>query len=171
MRLTEAQAAALGRRQQQPTREAGELLAVFVPGPVRNPLNGTHGHWSKRAKWAKGWREKTTMVILEGYGLGYTGIVHEGTSVAAWRPKTVTFTANTHNRMDDDNLRAALKPVRDGLKDMRVIDDDKPESGHEFVYHQRIDRARRGVEIRVRVRAAPAAGRPVETLRRNGPCA
>lgn len=144
--LTRAEADALCRAAAQTLpRAPNDLLAVFVPGSVRNPLNGSHGHWSKRARWAKTWRERTVNVVAIGLG-------HWPSEEASRMPKRVTFFARTHNRMDDDNLRAALKPVRDALRDMRVIHDDDPASGHEFVYEQVIDRARRGVEIRVRVR-------------------
>jgi hypothetical protein len=63
--------------------------------------------------------------------------------------KVITFAAQTWNTMDDDNLRAALKPVRDALKDMRVIDDDKPSAGHTFIYEQRIDRKHPGVTLTI----------------------
>jgi len=159
--ITKEQAAALGRKAQQPKREAGELLAVFVPGPVKNPLNGSHGHWTKRARWAKGWRDKTSQAVLEGvplYRCSTNGLVLGDVRVIPETPKRVVFLARTHNRMDDDNLRAALKPCRDGLRDMRVIHDDDPRSGHEFVYTQTIDRAHRGVEIRVTLRDTPVEG-------------
>lgn len=67
-------------------------------------------------------------------------------------PKRVTFRVYVHNLYDDDNLRTALKPTRDALKDMSIIDDDRPSSGHEFIYLQEMSRgkdARRGVEITV----------------------
>jgi hypothetical protein len=60
---------------------------------------------------------------------------------------------------DDDNLPAAIKPVRDGLVDGRVIHADGPESGHTFVYRQVVDRARRGVEITVKPADAAAVSR------------
>lgn len=42
--------------------------------------------------------------------------------------------ARVWNLFNDDGLRAALKPVRDGLMDARVIHSDGPRSGHGFVY-------------------------------------
>jgi hypothetical protein len=62
--------------------------------------------------------------------------------------------------MDGDGLQAALKPIRDALIDCAVLHSDAPDSGHEFVYTQRIDRARRGCEIRVSLRPPKAAPHP-----------
>jgi hypothetical protein len=60
---------------------------------------------------------------------------------------------------DTDGLAASLKNYRDALKDMRIIDDDRPSSGHVFVYTQEISRgkdAKRGVMVSV----APRCGVP-----------
>jgi hypothetical protein len=124
------------------------VLTVFVPGPLRNPMNGSHGHWSKHARWAREWRERTHaqlwVVVLQGWPLPE--------EMATWKPKRITFMAHTARRWDDDNLRAGMKPMRDALKDAGLIDDDGPKSGHEFIYQQVIDRHHRGVEITVEPR-------------------
>ena len=64
-------------------------------------------------------------------------------------PKDIRFVAWVWNLMDDDGLRAAIKPVRDGLKDAQIIHDDGPKSGHRFSYDQAISREERGVWILV----------------------
>jgi hypothetical protein len=116
------------------------LVDVFVPGRLTNPLNGPHRHWSQRARWAKEWR--TRVVIHVGAALGQRG----RRLPAPERPKRITFGANTGRTWDDDNLRAGLKPVRDGLIAAHVIDDDgNPQ--HEFIYRQEVDRGRPGVRI------------------------
>ena len=114
------------------------VLSVWVPGRPSNPLNGTlaHAHWSKRARWARGWRERAS-VALWGKMLAPKWVGE----VAHWPweqedAKLVTFTVYGPSRFDDDNLTAVVKPVRDALKDMAVIDDDRPSSGHEFKYDQ-----------------------------------
>lgn len=121
------------------------LLDVWIPGKLVNPLNGSHGHWSTRARWAKTRREQAQTVYL-------AYICVTGRRAVPSAPKIVTFTARVWNEFDDDGLRAALKPHRDALKDMRLIQDDRPSAGHEFRYHQQIDRTRRGVAVRVEVR-------------------
>lgn len=145
--LTRADVAMLGRRAQQPVKEPGELLAIFVAGPVKNPLNGSlsRAHWSKKSRWAKGWRERTQMVLLEAIQALPFGMLPADKRA----PKLCEFTAHLVRRMDDDNLAASMKPCRDALKDMRVIHEDDPTSGHVFRYRQTNVSGRRGVEIRV----------------------
>lgn len=72
-------------------------------------------------------------------------------------PKRITFAVLTWNPWDDDALPPACKPVRDGLVDARVIHGDAPADGHEFVYGQRVSRARRGVEILIERRTGVGA--------------
>ena len=141
-RLTREEAKALGRRAQQPTRAPGELIAVWVSGKLVNPLNASAWGWQKRSRTAKAWKERTAAALLETpYFYCRRG---EGRRVA--------FLAHVHNRFDGDGLQAALKPVRDALVECGVISGDADRDGHEFIYTQVIDRARRGVEIRVSLR-------------------
>jgi hypothetical protein len=139
----------------------GGALVVFVPGRPRNPLNGSHEHWSKRAKWAKGWRENTnTRLYLASVG-GRRSLTDWLDTTPRWpwgeasAPKRITFTIHGPSRFDDDNLRAVCKPVRDSLKDMGVIDDDRPSAGHTFHYEQappkRAAGAPHGIAIRIEV--------------------
>ncbi|MGH7535342.1 MAG: hypothetical protein ACREMG_07140, partial [Gemmatimonadales bacterium] len=85
---------------------------VFVPGPLTNPMNGSHGHWAKHARWVKDWRERTHLHLFLALGppRGRDLLCDPATS------KRVRFLARTHNAWDDDGLRAGLKPVRDALK-------------------------------------------------------
>lgn len=120
-----------------------QLVRVFVPVPLTNPMNGSHGHWTKHRRWAKSWRERVAFCVM---ATGWRGNGQSST------PKLVTFTAYVGNEWDDDNLRAALKPSRDALVDCGLIHDDRPSAGHTFVYAQEIRRGRtgvRGVEITV----------------------
>lgn len=122
------------------------ILAVFIPGKVQNPLNGSHGHWSKRARWAKTRREKAQMCIL----VAIRNSIKRFADPAM--PKLVTFTATVWNEFDSDGLAAALKPTRDALVDMRVLHNDRPSSGHAFIYEQVVARGKKsepGVAIRV----------------------
>lgn len=118
-------------------------MTVFVPGKLRNPLNGSWGGWRKHARLAKDWREHTYAQILVDW-------INAGRpKFDACPPKTITFTAHVGARWDDDNLPAAIKPIRDALVDAQVIHSDAPDSGHRFSYCQVVDRKHRGVEIRV----------------------
>jgi hypothetical protein len=72
-------------------------------------------------------------------------------------PKRVTFTASVWNEFDDDGLAAAIKPYRDACRSMRLIHDDRPSAGHQFVYTQcvaRGPRAARGVTVHVELLTA-----------------
>lgn len=138
------------RRAQQPTRAEGELLAVFVPGKLANPLNGTPWIWQKRTRYTRAWKERVYEAIWEA--IPDPSVELLVTTVAGSRvPKRVEFLASLHNRMDGDGLQAALKPIRDALVSANVISGDADKDGHTFHYAQRIDRACRGVEIRVRL--------------------
>ena len=166
MGFTKHGVAALTLRMEQPTKGTGEILAVFVPGKLRNPMNGTHGHWSKHARWAKTWRERTCWAVFESAyrGAGVVG-VNMGRMLLALemqpdRPKVVTFHAIVPSKFDDDNLPPCCKPIRDALKDMGVINDDRTSAGHTFVYEQEAKRARviHGVFVRVKFAELVPAG-------------
>lgn len=122
--------------------------------PLVNPLNGSHGHWSKRARWARLRREAGAMAIL--------AVVGPHPKILARTPKTITFTAFVGAPWDDDNLRAAIKPYRDSLKDAGLIDDDAP-GRHAFVYEQCVERGKgkpRGLRVTVALsELVPAGGR------------
>ena len=146
-------------------------LTVFVPGKPRNPLNGSHEHWSKRAKWAKGWRERAAVRILAHLPRAKNGVWSGYWTYLPAEPKRITFTIYGAARFDDDNLRAVCKPVRDALKDMAVIDDDRPSAGHTFLYEQakptRKAGATHGIAIRVEL-AVPSGARPSAAPRGRG---
>jgi len=120
------------------------LLEVFVPGKLRNPLNGSWGGWHAHARVARAWREKTVLHLLVARtAFPWLPAMHPLTE-----PKRVTFTAYTGARWDDDAIPGALKACRDALVGL-VIHSDAPDSGHEFVYRQEVRREQRGVGITV----------------------
>jgi hypothetical protein len=148
--ITKADAAMLGRRAEQPARNGDEILAVFVAGKLKNPMNGPQ--WGRqgivKGRYRKDWRERVIQVLWEST---YAG---RNTHPSLWprAARRVAFLASTHNPMDGDGLQAALKPVRDALVECGVISGDADRDGHVFEYAQRIDRKKRGVEIRVALR-------------------
>ena len=110
-----------------------------------NPLNARKG-W--RAVWAYSRDAKRAtaehLVLEAGVRVLQTGVTKTRLD---HRPKRVTFTAYVFREWDDDNLRAALKPHRDALKDVGLITDDAPSSGNVFEYRQKVERPKVGVEI------------------------
>jgi hypothetical protein len=119
-------------------------LSIFVPGPLNNPMNGPRGgHWAKHARWARNWRERTAQRLwLERRQL-------PPPSSEPREPKRVTFTLQTWNRVDDDALGPMAKPCRDALIDAGLLHSDAPNSGHDFVYAQVVNRKERGIRITV----------------------
>jgi hypothetical protein len=128
------------------------MLTLHVPGPLRNPLNGSHGHWSKHHRWAKSWRERTAQRLL----------LHKLTTPAdaaffrtPTTPKRITLIACTVRRFDPDALPAICKPILDGLVDAQIVDRDDASSTHTIRYEQRIAPQHRGVEIIVKRAPCP----------------
>jgi hypothetical protein len=145
MRISREEAAALGRRAAQPVKAPGEFIAVFVSGKLTNPLNGSQ--WGKsaftRMRYRQLWHDRVaTALFASGWRCDHPAPIR----------KDVAIMAATHNRMDQDGLFAACKPIVDSLIRCSVIHSDDPNSGHVIRIEQRIDRKRRGVEIHVRFR-------------------
>lgn len=119
------------------------IVRVFLPGQLRNPLNGSWGGWQKHARLARDMRDRaTTALYLATTPAQRTEIIRNAAT-----PKLVTFRAFVVREWDDDAVPAAIKPYRDALVTMRLIDDDRPSAGHRFVYAQTIEKGKRGVEI------------------------
>jgi hypothetical protein len=116
-------------------------MTIFVPGKLRNPLNGSWGGWRKHARLAKDWRERTAQHIFAEKGQW---------TIDARTPKRIIFMAQVGSLWDDDNLPAAIKPIRDALQGTVIVADD---ATHEFIYKQVVDRKHRGVTVTVEPRA------------------
>ena len=121
----------------------GRLIA-WIPGRLRNPLNGAHGHWAPRARERKDWRIRTQLCCQDA--------MHR----SRWKYSPlvgarVVFTAYVWNRYDEDGLAAALKPVLDGLVDARLLKTDGPDGRHRIERRQAIERKHRGVEVVVQI--------------------
>lgn len=147
--ITSYELAALDRKREQPTREPGELLAIFVSGRLKNPLNGNQFGSSGfgRTRYRQQWKERVALVILETMRVIEWGELAELRA----RPKVVTFLASLWSPMDSDGLQAAVKPVRDALVECGMLSGDAERDGNRFEYAQQVDRGRRGVEVRVRL--------------------
>lgn len=122
---------------------------IFIPGKLVNPLNGSHGHWSRSAKYREGWRRSVIdHAVLEHW---------RETFPLPASDKRITFRAHVWNLFDEgDGLPATCKPIRDALgpgkpgkRGAGIIHSDAPDSGHRFVYEQVVDRKHPGVEITI----------------------
>jgi hypothetical protein len=111
-------------------------LIFSIPGRLLNPLNV--GAWGlyKHRRWARTRREQAAEAARVAMLLK-----REWRDIDPAAPKRIAFLAIVPKRFDDDGLRSALKPTRDGLADARLIHHDGPKSGHEFTYDQTGTRA------------------------------
>lgn len=128
---------------------ADALMAVFGLGPgvpvavaelpirTRGP-NGSHGHWATLARTRK--RERR-MALL-------TCPTHS-------LPAVVRLTRLSAGTLDDDNLRGALKGVRDGCADRLGVADNDPRVIWEYA-QAKCPRGEYGVRIEIRPASAGA---------------
>jgi hypothetical protein len=113
-----------------------------------SPNASAKEHWSRRARRVSRHRDLVALTLFQALGARWHLEAQPAT------PKQVHFTAYVGRPLDDDNLIAALKAVRDGLQDARLINGDAPQDGHRFTYAQRsgFPIAKQGVRISVRLR-------------------
>lgn len=123
-------------------------------------VNGSHGHWSTVAKAAKNQRTEIAAMVESKvrrltngepferkkvtYSGRFRGVKVEKTKMVKvlspeWAKRldsgmTVVLTRFAAKPLDDDNLRAAFKSIRDGVADVFAIRDDDPRVT--FVYGQ-----------------------------------
>lgn len=112
------------------------VFSIFVSLKTTNPLNGSHGHWSRLAKVRKEQRAIAGM------------IVRCNTVPNAMDAYAVTLTRKApSNGLDFDGLTAALKSVRDGTADGLGFKDDNDPRLH-FEYAQERSKTY-GVQIHI----------------------
>lgn len=92
------------------------MIWLTVPLRTSNPLNGSHGHWSKVAKLRKEQRGVARLAVLSQF------VVH---GHRPGLPAIVTMTRLAPSSgLDFDGLTASLKSVRDGIADALGLKDD-----------------------------------------------
>jgi hypothetical protein len=90
-------------------------MTLTIPLKTSNPLNGSHGHWAARARTRATQRQIAGLAFRSAMGR------------RALLPCVVTLTRLAPSSgLDDDNLRASFKSVRDGIADALGIDDRNP---------------------------------------------
>ena len=92
--------------------------ATSTPCELRNPLNGSGGT-TRGGRMAEAKRKKALRQV--GYLLGKRLLP----SLTSW-PVAVVLTRGAPRALDDDNLAAAFKSIRDGLADAWHVDDADP---------------------------------------------
>lgn len=119
------------------------LVVVTLPIRTLSEPN-VRSHWAEKAKRTASNRTVVALALrphVRAMGL----------------PVVVELTRLSSGTLDDDNLRGALKAVRDGVADALGLRDDSDEKRVSFDYRQRlVKRGTYGVEISVRPRRARA---------------
>ena len=114
---------------------------VELPIETPNPVNGSHQHW--RAVSARRKKQRKTARLL---------------TPARWAsmlPARILLVRLSAGTLDDDNLRPALKSVRDGVADRLGIADNDPRVTWDYAQ----ERCKRG-QTSVRVECYPSVGGP-----------
>jgi len=85
--------------------------AVIVRLPIKTvSVSNVREHWAKRAKRAKEHRQAAFLLTAKMKRI----------------PKCIALVRIAPRKLDDDNLRHALKAVRDGVADRLQINDNDP---------------------------------------------
>ncbi len=114
------------------------MIHVVLPLQTKNPTNNRQ-HW--RTVWSRAKRERGTACMLVRLQLQQTPV--ELATV------NIRITRLSSGELDDDNLRAALKSIRDGVADAFGSDDSR-KSRLQFHYAQ--EKCKRGAfAVRVEI--------------------
>jgi hypothetical protein len=104
-------------------------IVVTLPIRLHNPLNGSHGHWSKKAKERQEHRWFSALTVRSRLSV-------LGRPLAVGGQFVITLTRISPKPFDDDGLAAACKGIRDGIADA-LGRDDGPKSGLTWKYEQK----------------------------------
>lgn len=97
-------------------------IEIVMPIRTVSEMN-TRGHWSRRFKRQKSQQRDFNLLWKPEY------------TKAVSLPCRVTFTRYSNHQLDDDNIRSALKGIRDSLAAILGVDDGD-ESKIKFRYAQ-----------------------------------
>lgn len=87
---------------------------------LRSPLNGSHGHWATQARRRRQERQRAS------WGCGAPLSEHrKDLANGSLSGMTITITRIAPRALDDDNLRAGAKSIRDGITDALGLKDDR----------------------------------------------
>lgn len=93
------------------------LLSVPMPAVALCSPNHRHGSWRSRARAALSLEALAQQALFERYGLKVR-------RVRLYRPALHVLAVGAR-RWDDDNLIAALKPLRDMFEHLGIVQDDR----------------------------------------------
>lgn len=90
------------------------MIDITLPIRTVNPTNNRQ-HWRK--VWARGKKQRSA---------AHAASVLHGVDAEEPLPAIVTMTRISTGTLDDDNLRPALKSIRDGIADAFGVPDNDP---------------------------------------------
>jgi len=108
------------------------VTSVWLPIQTVSESNG-RDHWRVKAKRAKRQRHAARLLTPQ-----------------ADLPAVVRLTRLSRSRLDDDNLRGALKAVRDGVADAFGIQDNDPRLAWEYAQAPRGNQLQGSVMVEIR---------------------
>ena len=94
-------------------------MRFTLPFVLKNPLNGSVGHWSKRSKQRATDRLRCGMYILAAIGKETSGVGR--------RRVVIMLCRNPAHALDRDGAYASVKPLVDALKDLDHLHNDTEE--------------------------------------------
>ncbi len=105
------------------------VVDVVVPIRTTSKTND-RDHWRVRAKKTKAERDATSVVLAHRTGVAVVFFDAPKGTRLRWRdpplPCTVTLTRISERYLDDDNVRGALKAIRDEVAAFLGVDDRDP---------------------------------------------
>jgi hypothetical protein len=111
-------------------------LTVTIPVRTENVLNGSHRHWSVRAKARKEQRRAAALACLAAQPTKQIG-KHVANLGRPALPAVILLTRVAPSRgLDDDSLPASMKAIRDGVADWLGLADDR-DARVRWIYDQR----------------------------------
>ena len=114
------------------TNRAVWVETVWLPVATVSEANG-RDHWAVKGKRAR--KQRTCARLL---------------CPKAELPAVIKLTRLSRGRLDDDNLRGALKAVRDGIADAFGVPDNDPRLRFEYDQAPRGDKLQGSVLVEVR---------------------
>ena len=106
-------------------------VTVTMPMTLPSVANGSHGHWSTRAKRVKAQRNYVKLALIDARVAAKVLVPGSHWVVP---PMVVTLTRIAPRALDDDNLAYAFKAVRDEVAAYFGVNDNDPRI--EWVYRQ-----------------------------------
>jgi len=127
-----------------------QVITFTIAGKLDSKSNDHHGHWSQRHKKSRVQREHAAYATLNAFRMGEQRLDPAVWFFDAGRDIVhVRMVRCSPRRLDDDNLRDALKSVRDGISDQFGVADNHKRLA--FEYDQEITKGPQSSHVRIEI--------------------